>query len=157
MPTLGQLVWSADSARDSVRFDIAFVRPVFDSAGHVGMPTHTRDAVPFFSVLAPWEEHAKAKPQQTPPAYPLGARRQRYEGTVLLQFVVDSTGHPLMFTVHDLRPKGMPEWTRSDSSAYQSFLEETERGLARIEFIPARVGGCPVRQLVQMPFMYRLR
>lgn len=157
MPTLGQLVWSADSTRDSVRFDIAFVRPVLDSAGHVGMPTHKREAIPVFSVLAPWEQRAETKPGQTPPTYPMRAQRQRYEGTVLLQFLVDSTGHAIISSVHDLRPKAMPKWTSRDSSAYQSFLEETERAIARIEFIPARIGGCPVRQLVQMPFVYSLR
>jgi hypothetical protein len=39
MSTIGELEWSADSARDSVRFDIAFVRPILDSAGHVTKAT----------------------------------------------------------------------------------------------------------------------
>lgn len=157
MSTVGQLEWSADSTRDSVRLDIAFVRPVLDSAGHVHMPGHKRSAVPVFTVLAPWEQNAEAKPGQRSPTYPIGARLQGYEGTVLLSFFVDSTGHAVMSTIHDLWPNQKPRWTGRDSSAYQSFLKETELGLARIEFIPARVGGCPVRQLVQMPFVYGLR
>jgi hypothetical protein len=154
----GQLEWeSADSARDSVRFDIAFVRPVIDSAGHVGMPGHKRAAVPVFSVLAPWEQHVEAKPGQTPPSYPAGARLQGYEGTVLLSFVVDTTGRAVMSTVRDLWPEKKPRWTARDSSAYRSFLEETKQAIGRIEFVPARIGGCPERELVQMPFVYSFR
>jgi len=37
--TMGLLDWSADTKRDSVRFDIAFGRPLLDSAGHVSSPT----------------------------------------------------------------------------------------------------------------------
>jgi hypothetical protein len=68
--TAGDLEWSADSTRDSVRFDIAFVRPVLDSAGHVTMPRPRRVALPVFSVLAPWERQVAAKPDQRPPHYP---------------------------------------------------------------------------------------
>src|SRR5690348_17056376 len=73
MSTRGQLDWSADTARDSVSFDIAFVRPVFDSTGRVEMPTHKRYAVPVFSVLAPWEQKVELKPGQKKPRYPFGA------------------------------------------------------------------------------------
>ena len=47
--------------------------------------------------------------------------------------------------------------TGRDLEAYQSFLDETERALVKIEFNPAEIGGCPVRQLVQMPFTFALR
>lgn len=155
MSTRGMLDWSADSTRDSVRLDIAFVRPVFDSAGHVDMPSHKREAVPIFSVLAPWEQNAELKPGQTPPRYPLAAQVHGYEGTVLLSFFVDSTGHAIMSTVHDLWPKEKPRWTGRDSSAYKSFLDETMRALGATEFVPSRIGGCPVRERVQMPFVYK--
>jgi hypothetical protein len=157
MSTLGQLEWSADSTRDSARFDVAFVRPVVDSAGHVGMPTHKRAAVAVFSVFAPWEQNAQLRSGQSPPAYPPGAQLQGYEGTVLLKFLVDSSGRAVMSTVQDVWPKEKPRWTARDSSAYRSFLKETVQAIGRLEFDPARIGGCPVRQLVQMPFVYGLR
>lgn len=157
MSTIGQLEWSDDATRDSVRFDIAFVRPVLDSAGHVEMPPHRRAAVPVFSVLAPWEQNVETRSGQAPPAYPAGARLQGYEGTVLLTFLVDSTGHAVMSTVHDLWPKEKPRWSARDSSAYRSFLKETMQAIGRLEFVPARIGGCPVREFVQMPFVYGFR
>lgn len=157
MSTLGDLEWSADTARDSVRFDIAFVRPVLDSAGHVEMPRHRRAALPVFSVLAPWERRVAAKPGQRAPRYPDEERHEGYEATILLQFIVDTTGHAEPSTVHDLWPKEKPRPTGHDLDAYQSFLDETKRALLEIEFYPAKIGGCSVKQLVQMPFNFVLR
>jgi hypothetical protein len=51
--TLGLLDWAAESARDSVRFDIALVRPWLDSAGHVSKPNFKRTPLPLLSVGAP--------------------------------------------------------------------------------------------------------
>lgn len=63
--TVGLLDWSADSTRDSVRFDIAFGRPLLDSARHVSTPTFRRTAVPLLSVRAPWERQVSPKPGGT--------------------------------------------------------------------------------------------
>ena len=154
--TVGQLEWAADSARDSVRFHIAFDRPTLDSAGHVSKPTIDGPAIPVFSILAPWEHQVRMKPDQTKPKYPTGDAR-RYKATILLTFMVDSTGHAIPSTIHDVWPNEKPRPTGADSTAYQSFLEETERTAVNIEFYPAIIGGCRVNQLVQMPFEFRLR
>ena len=157
MSTAGDLEWSADSARDSVRFDIAFVRPVLDSAGHAEMRKNRRAALPVFSVLAPWERQVAAKPGQRAPRYPDEALHEGYEATILLQFIVDTTGRADVSSVRDLWPKEKARLTGRDLEAYQSFLDETERALVKIEFNPAEIGGCPVKQLVQMPFTFALR
>ena len=156
MSTIGQLDWSADSARDSVRFHITFTRPVVDSAGHVTKATTDGPAVPVFSILAPWQRQVKMKPDQTTPQYPTGDAR-RYKATIILNFMIDSTGHVLPSTIQDVWPDDKPRPTGRDSAAYQSFLEETERTVVNIEFYPAIIGGCQVKQLVQMPFEYRIR
>ena len=157
MTTAGELEWSADSMRDSVRFDIAFVRPVLDSAGQATMPRHRRIALPVFSVLAPWEQHVAAKPDQRPPHYPDVERIAGYVATILLSFIVDTTGHAEASTVHDLWPNEKPRPTGRNLEAYQSFLDETERAVVKMEFEPAKIGGCRVKQLVQMPFVFTLR
>ena len=154
--TIGQLEWSADSARDSVRFHIAFDWPLLDSAGHVSKPSIDAPAIPVFSILMPWQRQVRMKPNQTTPRYPNGDAR-RYKATILLTFTVDSTGHVIPSSVHDLWPNDKPRPTGPDSIAYQSFLEETERTAINIEFYPAIIGGCRVNQLVQMPFEYKLR
>ena len=155
--TVGQLEWSGDSARDSVRFDIAFIRPVLDSAGHGEMPKHRRAALAVFSVLAPWERQVAAKPGNRAPHYPDEARHEGYSASILLNFIVDTTGRAEPWTIHDLWPKEKPRPTGWDLEAYEGFLNETERALREMEFYPARIGGCPVKQLVQMPFVFRLR
>jgi hypothetical protein len=156
MPALGQLEWSADSARDSVRFDIAFVTPVLDSAGHVHKATSEREAVSVFSVLAPWERTASMKPGQTPPHYPGDALQWRKEATVVLIFLADTMGHAIASSIRDVWSKDKPRPTGRDLVAYQSFLEETERAVTKIAFTPASIGGCLVKQLVEMPFVFTI-
>jgi hypothetical protein len=150
--------WSADSTSDSVRFDIVFVRPTPDSAGHVGKPRPKREAIPVFSVLTPWERPVSVKPgRQSAPPYPYGPKREGYEATIVLRFLVDSTGHAVPSTMLDEWPKDKPRPTGHDLTAYQSFLEQTERAVEKTEFIPAMVGGCPVKQLVREPFVFKFR
>ena len=155
---LGLLDWSADSARDSITFDIDFVRPSLDSAGHVSKPTLKRAAIPLLSLLTPWERPVTQKhPGSHHPHYPDEANRAGYEAMVLLNFIVDSTGHAVDSTVKELWPSGKQRPTGLDLSMYQQFLEATKRAIPQIEFVPASIGGCLVNELVQMPFVFSLR
>jgi hypothetical protein len=154
--TLAMLDWTADSARDSVRFHIAFVRPLLDSVGRVSKPTPKRTAIPLLSVRAPWERRVLQKPGRAHPKYPEGARVAGYEGTIILSFLVDSTGHAVDSTIKELWPEGTPRLRGEKRSMYESFLEATKRTVPELEFMPAVIGGCPVKQLVQMPFMFGL-
>jgi hypothetical protein len=47
-----------------------------------------------------------------------------YGATILLGFIVDTTGHAEPSTVHELWPKDKPRPTGRDLEAYKSFLEE---------------------------------
>ena len=155
MSTIGQLEWSADSARDSVRFHIAFNRPTLDSAGHVTKATSDRRAVPVFSILAPWQRMVTKKGPRDVFGYPDGEARH-YNAHILLSFIVDSTGHAVASTIRDLYAARNARLTGRDSTAYQAFIENAERQLGNAEFEPASIGGCPVPQLVQMPFEYKI-
>jgi len=155
--TVGLLDWSADSARDSLRFDIALRRPTLDSAGHVSTPTFRRTAIPLLSVQAPWERQVSQKPGGTPPHYPEGARRTWYEATIVLKFIVDSTGRAVVSTITDVWLEGTPRLQGEKLRMYESFLESTKRAIPALEFTPAAIGGCPVNQLVRVPFMFHLR
>lgn len=157
MSTIGLFDWSADSARDSIRFDIDFVRPTLDSAGKVNQPTFRRTGLLLLSVMAPWEEPVRGAPGNRAPKYPEGARWQWYEGNVLLQFVVDTTGHPIASSIHDLWRKETPRLTGDKAEKYQEFVDNSTSAVKEMEFIPAKIGGCKVPQLVQMPFVFQLR
>jgi hypothetical protein len=154
--TVGLLDWTADSARDSIRFNIAFVRPWLDSAGRVSTPTARRIAIPLLSVRAPWERPVSQKPGRAHPQYPEGARRAWYEATIVLRFIVDSTGHAVDSTIKEVWPEGTPRLQGEKLSMYERFLESTKRTIPELELTPAMIGGCAVKQLVRMPFMFRL-
>lgn len=68
-----------------------------------------------------------------------GAGGQALSGRVDVQFVVDTTGRPLAGTVRVLR------------STHPAFAEVVRAAVPEWRFRPARVGGRPVKQLVQLP------
>lgn len=76
------------------------------------------------------------------PSYPELLRSAGVEGTVLAQFVVDTTGRadPASFSA-----------LRSDNAL---FTAAVRAALGRMRFIPAEVGGRKVPQLVQQPFQF---
>ena len=154
--TRAYVTWPASTAPDSVVFDFAFWRPTIDSLGGVTPPKPTRTAVPLVSIAEPWERSVMAAPNQRPPHYPLAARERNYEGMVLLQVLVDTTGHAIESSIHDLWPDNKPRLHGTDLQVYEEFVDESTDAVKDIRFIPATVGGCPVRQLLQMPFTYTL-
>lgn len=78
------------------------------------------------------------------PAYPDMLRTAGIEGTVLAQFVVDTTGRADMSTFKALK---------SDNDL---FTTSVKNALQRMRFLPAEVGGRRVKQLVQQPFQFSL-
>ena len=66
------------------------------------------------------------------------------EGQIIAVFVVDEQGRAEAESVHFLQP---------DNELFEREVRVTLRGM---RFIPAEVGGKKVRQLVQMPFVFKL-
>jgi len=83
-------------------------------------------------------------PGSVGPAYPELLRTSGIDGTVLAQFVVDTTGRADMSSLVILE------------SAHPLFTEAVRRALPKSRFLPAEVGGTLVRQLVQQPFRFGL-
>ncbi|AHG91155.1 TonB family protein [Gemmatirosa kalamazoonensis] len=83
-------------------------------------------------------------PGNTGPRYPEMLKSANVEGTVLAQFVVDTSGHvePGSFKV-----------LKSD---HDLFSQAVKSALANMRFLPAEVGGRKVKQLVQQPFQFQL-
>jgi protein TonB len=78
------------------------------------------------------------------PAYPDMLRSAGIEGTVLAQFVVDTSGRADMGTFKVLK---------SDNDLFSTAVKNA---LQRMRFLPAEVGGRKVKQLVQQPFQFSL-
>lgn len=82
--------------------------------------------------------------QASPPPYPSRARRQRWEGTVLLRVRVDENGRPREVVI--------------ERSSGHSLLDRTatEHVLARWRFQPAVVAGRAVGAWARVPIAFRL-
>lgn len=90
------------------------------------------------------EKPAATMPGQQGPAYPDMLRTAGIEGTVMAQFVVDTTGRADMSTFQALK---------SDNDLFTSAVKNA---LQRMRFLPAEVGGRKVKQLVQQSFQFAL-
>lgn len=86
--------------------------------------------------------------------YPEEMQRMGVRGTIVMQFVVDTTGIPVDESVRDLWPDRVPRLRGHEARWYAQFVRETKRGLQASRYKPARIGGCAVRQLVQQPFTF---
>lgn len=116
-------------------------RPGADPGGVVG---GTGTAAPMNGIYtdAQVERPVMAAPGSIGPSYPEMLRTAGVEGTVLAQFVVDTTGRADVATFTALK---------SDNAL---FTAAVRTALGRMRFLPAEVGGRKVPQLVQQPFQF---
>jgi protein TonB len=82
--------------------------------------------------------------ENTPPAYPLTARRRNYEGTVLLDVLVRRDG-----TVGSVR--------LSQSSGHEALDQSAMRAVMKWTFHPGKRGDEPLEMWVTIPIRYQLR
>lgn len=90
------------------------------------------------------ERPAFARRDNPFPRYPPEGERARVGDEVLVSFVIDSDGRARMETLRMLK------------GHYREFQLAVLDVLPRMRFDPARIAGCPVAQLVQMPFSFRV-
>ena len=85
------------------------------------------------------------RPGNPGPRYPQAEKAAGVEGAVHLEFVIDEHGRLVPSTLRVLRYTSEP------------FVRSVYDALQRMEFLPATVAGCPVKQLVRQPFTFELR
>lgn len=90
------------------------------------------------------EEPVQTAPNSAQPQYPDILRQAGVEGSVLATFEVDTSGRADPSTFKVLR------------ADHQLFERAVREALPRMRFIPAKVGGRKVRQLVQQPFAFQI-
>lgn len=74
--------------------------------------------------------------------YPDVMRASRTNGEVLAQFVVDTNG------------RALPETFKVLKTTHDLFAQAVKVALPDMRFVPATIGGKPVRQVVQTPFQF---
>jgi TonB family protein len=80
------------------------------------------------------------------PSYPENLAREATTGKVVMQFVVDIDGSVDMASIHVLAPVPRIE-----------FVNATFDAVRRSRFSPMIVAGCPVRTLIEQPFVFLVR
>jgi TonB family protein len=137
---------------DSVTVELNYQWPSVSRTGAVGKVL-ARAAFPVFTLRVPWLEPVQVV-HQPRVRYPEGPRMGNAQGNVLLQFIVDTTGRAQMSTVREL---GKPRLGPELHEYYRAFVAAAKDALHNARFSPAQLGGCNVKQLVQLPFAFRLR
>lgn len=151
-PTTGGLVWPAGVTADSIVVHLGWVPSEVEANGHVAYPI-MHLGFPVFSLAMLHEDPVRKKHLPTP-RYPEKNEAAGVIGWVLMQFVVDTTGTVDPATVRDLWDHDRPRLTGSEAEYYTRFVDAARQSLLAARFEPAVLGGCKVRQLVQMPFGY---
>ena len=152
-------LWPGDTAvhpLGPVHFDFTFLWPSKDSRGNVISPSVTRPVEPLFAMLEPWTDPVRVA-RLAHPSYPRRQRDAGFEGNILLQYVVDTSGRARPETIHAVwRPGTRPLLDQQKFEAYHAFVDASRRSAADTRYEPARVGGCAISQIVQQPFEYQL-
>jgi protein TonB len=87
---------------------------------------------------------AALRPTSPLPRYPDLLRAQRLEGRAVARFIVGPDGRVELNSVQIVE------------ASHPAFAESVRSVVSRLRFSPARVGRRPVRQLVEVPFGFRV-
>lgn len=150
----GFVMWPDGFAPDSVAFRLVVRYPLV-TADRTVLPFRVRRAFPLMTIRMPVGESVVTT-RQAKVRYPTGSWQNGVSGTVLLVFWVDTTGRADTMVVKDLWPPNRPRLTGSPAAYYERFRQAAISALPDMRFKPARLGGCKVRQLVEVPFEFRL-
>jgi TonB family protein len=141
IPSVATEIDLAELATRSLTFDsnggvaAAMLRHAFPSAAPAG-GAYTADLV---------ERTVWPRTGNPLPTYPRPLLDAQVEASFMVRFVVDSTGRV------DTKSIVFPE------SAHRLFAAAVRTALQRSRYLPAELGGHPVRQLVEQQFSFRLQ
>jgi Flp pilus assembly protein TadD len=113
--------------------------------------------IPLFHLAVPEERPVSVIPGSRAPVYPHRARSNGGEATVVGRFIVDTTGRIVPGSFYDVWVSDAPRPRGSLGVFYKEFVSAVADAVPGMRFQPATIGGCPVRQLVQMPFVFKLQ
>ena len=113
-------------------------------------------AIPLWSVAVPFEEDVKQKVEPHI-RYPDSPKSVSASAVVIMQFIVDTTGRVDPSSISDIWPADRPRLTGELGEYYRDFVIAVRAGLSSARYVPARVGGCPLRKMVTQPFHFGMR
>ena len=127
---------------------------LYAPGGRTKTPASARPG--FAAFLMPYATEAPAlpKPNNPPPRYPDRAAMSRMGGYVTMRFIVDTLGRVEPASIHDLWPSDKPRLTGYLAADYDEFVSAVKAVLPMWRFSPARLGSCPVSQVVNLPIAF---
>lgn len=144
--------WPQGTPGDSLKFGLAFA---LTDPGKFKLDDTGRIAFPVFSVFFPHEVSARLAGKSLP-TYPPADRAAGITAVIVMDFLVDSTGHAIPGSFKEVWPPTKKRPTGQMLAAYNDFLDSVIRWLPNAEFEPARIGGCKITQLVREPFTFSI-
>jgi len=117
-------------------------RPDSPSTAGAGVPDGDGAGTPYSAAQV--ERPAVALTGNARPRYPAVLEEARVSGAVIVQFVVDTSGRVDLSTVRILE------------ASNELFAASVRAVLPQWRFRPARAGGRTVKQLVQLPLLFRM-
>jgi hypothetical protein len=137
---------------DTLVFGISYV---LSARGSAGVPAFGRTSFPVFSVMFPPSSPTRPTGRSLP-RYPEDLRYMGVTGVVITTFVVDTTGHAIPETIKDVWSPSQKRLTGDLLGYYNEFAQTVFKWIRDATFKPARIGGCPVPQLVTQPFTFSI-
>jgi hypothetical protein len=107
-----------------------------------------------FQMPYPTMSPALPKGRNAPPRYPPNAAMRSVTAFVIMRFIVDTAGRAVPASIHDLWPTDKPPLTGDLARYYEGFVKTVTETLPSWQFTPARVGPCPLRQIVELPIAF---
>lgn len=150
-----RFAWDPGMMGDSVPFLLRLDYPDLDDKGKLE-PLRGQYAAMLVEMRVPTITPVSPR-KQGRIDYPEDLRRRGVTGTLVLQFIVDSSGVPVQESIRDLSPQSRPRLKGELARHYNNFLREVRFGLRQSRYNPARVGTCAVNQLVQQPFIFDIQ
>ncbi|MFL5563355.1 MAG: hypothetical protein ACJ79K_17960 [Gemmatimonadaceae bacterium] len=149
------LAWPRESQSDSVQFDIDFERARVNEQRKLERPEATL-AIPMLSVRAPWETPVRVLRKPARVDYPFELQQRGVRATVLVSFIVDTTGVADPSTIRDAWPPWRPRLTGQLAKYYDQFYDAAVKSIGSARFAPATIAGCKVRVRVEQPFTWQI-
>jgi hypothetical protein len=149
------MIWPEKMEADSLIVRLSLMPQYVGPRDPPGTPVRRERKFGAFYLSEPDFIPALPKEGGSMPRYPSRNERNRVEGEVLTEFLVDSAGRADASTIRELWPKNKPYpagFSTAEHEAFVGSVVEWEMHLARFE--PARVGGCAVKQIVQLPIKF---
>jgi hypothetical protein len=125
-------------------------------------------AVPLFKLRVPvW--HEQTTPSLDPnhpsavPHYPSDLAQTGFEGNIVLEFVIDDSGRPVLSTFRLMSggkidaPPATINLDAQPDAQLNEFVDAITKSLAGGHYIPGTVAGCAVNALVEQPYAFKIR